>query len=177
MLDYESHRYSIGSEQKQWSKLYTFSEAYNVASEEGLSSETYRAIAVSMEDRWGRESPVMKQYRSFALSGADGDDNGSHRGANLGCNSKCRDEVICTIQSATVSGYEECLLARKKSWIRSGRSIFGIVGAAVFATFLIIFVIVRSRRRSKRNYYETTPSVTSENAHSDANDELDQEMI
>ena len=177
LLDYDSHRCSIGTD-NHWSKLYTFSEAYDMASdvikEEGLTSEVFRTIVKSMEDKRGKESPVLTSYRSLMLSGADGDSH-DKRGVNFGCDSKCRDEFLCTFQSATRPGYDNCLLERKHAW-RNGRSIFGLVGAVVFATALIFLVIVRWRKKRRRDHYESTPSVTDGNKDSEI-DAKDQEMM
>lgn len=188
--DYDSHRFSIGAAEKHWSKLYTFSDAYSVAldavkkdgnlvKEDGLTSRAFRSIVNSMEDRKGKESPVLQLYRSFMRSGADGDEK-SKSGANVKCDSKCRDELLCTFTSATRSGYDDCILERferKHSWMKNGRSIFGLVGATLFAMVAITFVIVRCRKRRRRDTYESTPSVTG-NGHDAENDEAnDQEMI
>lgn len=179
LLDYESHRCKIASG-NHWSKLYTFSEAYDVASDviakEGLSSESYRTILESMDDKMGRESKLMKSYRSFMISGADGDETARGRGANVGCDSRCRDEMMCTLQSATSSGYENCLLQRKHYWTGNGASISGLVEAAVFVTVVLIVVIVRFRKRGKRDEYESTSSVTGA-GHSVEVHANDQEMI
>ncbi|KAL7530139.1 hypothetical protein ACHAXR_003328 [Thalassiosira sp. AJA248-18] len=178
LLDYDTHRFSIGTG-NDWSTLYTFSEAYSVASDiikdEGLSSQAFQTIVESMEDNyWGGESPLLETYRSFMLSGADGDGSSSSKGANVGCDPTCRDEALCTFQSATRLGYDNCLLERQQVWIRNGRSIFGLVGVALFATALLFFVVVRCRK-GKRDNYESTPSVT-DNRNLEI-DETDEEMI
>lgn len=176
ILDYDSNRFSFGT--GNWSKLYTFSEAYGAASdvikEEGLSSKAFRTIVKSMKDKRGKESPTMKIYRSLMQSGADGDLSGT-RGPNVKCDSQCRDEYICTFQSATRSGYDNCVLERKHSWTKDGRSIFGLVGAVVFGIAIVAFGIARCRRRRKRNDYESTPSVTG-NGQNDEIVARDQEM-
>lgn len=175
LVDYDSHRYSMGKG-GHWSKLYSFSEAYDVAydaiKEGGLTSESFRIIAKSMEDRWGAESPLLRSYRSKMLSGADG--SVVQKGANVDCDSNCRNEVLCTIQSATRSGYDNCLLERKFTW--TGRTISGIVGALAFASALIIFVIIRWRKRRKRDNYKSTDSVTDGNNIDDEIDANDHEM-
>lgn len=175
LLDYDSHRFSLNK--NSWSKLYTFSEAYSVASdlikEEGLSSKVYHTIVESMEDERGRETLLLESYRSYMLSGADGDITSSFRGANIHCNVKCRDEMMCTFQSATRAGYDNCLLERKQEWVRRGRSIFGLVGAAVFASVMIAFLVVRCKKKSKRKDYRSTPSVIG----NEQGEEKDQEMI
>lgn len=183
LLDYDSYRYPIGSETgRSWSKLYTFSEAYDVAStviqDEGLSSEVFKTIAEAMEDIKGKESTLMESYRSFMLSGADGDvATSSSKGANVECDLTCRNEMMCTFYSATRGGYDRCLLERKQVWTTNGRSIFGLVGAVVFATVMIsLFVIKRCRKRRAREDYESTPSVTG-NVRNDDDVEKDQEMI
>mmetsp|Transcript_20554 Transcript_20554/g.36929 ORF Transcript_20554/g.36929 Transcript_20554/m.36929 type:complete len:269 (+) Transcript_20554:1057-1863(+) len=158
ILDYDSYYCDIEAD-NHWSKLYTFSEAYSVASDiiekDGLTSEAFVTIVKSMEDKWGKESPVLKTFRSYQLSGAGG--NGGSQGANVNCDPQCRDDFICTFQAATRSGYDNCLLERKHSWKRDGRTIFGIVGAVMFGIILIIFVIIR--RGKERRYYESPGSV------------------
>lgn len=176
LLDYDSHRFSIADE-RQWSKLYTFSQAYDVASdvisEEGLSASVFRTIFESMEDKMGSESSVLALYRTFMLSGANGDAN--NRGANTKCDVVCRDEFICTFQSATRRGYDTCLLDRRPSWAE-GRIIFGVVALCVFAAMVLMFGIARYRRvKRKREEYESTPSVAGlvlqEDETADANDQ------
>jgi len=178
ILDYDSHRFSFGT--SHWSKFYTFSKAYNMASdmikEEGLTSKAFRTIVKSMDDKRGRESPVLKSYRSYMLSGADGNVANRGRGANTKCDSKCRDEFMCTFQSATRTGYDDCLLERKHSWRKDGRSIFGLVGAVVCGIVVLAFAIVRCRKRSRRDDYESTPSVTGNGQNEDIG-ARDQEMI
>lgn len=113
-----------------------------------------------MEDKRGKESPALKLYRSLLQSGADGDDSGNGRGANTKCNSTCRDEFQCTFQSATTAGYNNCLLERKQTWSDSGRSIFGLVGAMLFGIVAVAFVVIRLIKKSRRDDYESTPSVS-----------------
>lgn len=156
ILDYESYRCLLDEE--SWSKLYTFSEAYSssskILSNEGLSSNTLRAIVESMEDDAdGGESHVLKSFRSFLMSGADG--TSDHTGANVDCNAECRDEWMCTFQSATQQGYEGCLRRRSQ---RKGSSIVGIVGACVFVVVLSSAVFIRMRISRKRRHYSTAPS-------------------
>ncbi|KAL7549140.1 hypothetical protein ACHAWF_012409 [Thalassiosira exigua] len=165
LLDYESHRYTI-SGYSRWSKLYTFSEAYSSASDvihdEGLSANAFRAIIESMKDYRGRESRTLKLYRSLLLSGANGkvNDSGSPgRGANIGCDSTCRDDFMCTLQSATSLGYENCLGTMSPHWTTDGKSIFGLVAATIFLAVAIVFGIVRFRKQKRREQYESTPSV------------------
>ena len=184
LFDYESFKYDIGSG-NHWSKLYAFSSAYGVysdiAKEKGLSSEAFAALVESMDDLAGKESPVMEQYRSFMLSGADGDEGKSSKGSNVQCNATCRDEVICTFISATRPGYDNCLLERAPAWSQNGRAILGLAGAVVFAAMLVSFVVVRRKRKSKRDDYETASSVGDDVQHepidrADTNTG-DQEMI
>jgi len=176
LLDYESHRLSIGASDKHWSRLYTFSEAYPMLKEDGLSSEVFRTIVESMEDNRGKESPALQLYRSLMLSGADGNDHSAGEGVNVNCDSSCRDEYLCTLQSATSAGYDNCLLERKQSWIDNGKSIFGLVVASLFVIVAVAFFIIRWRKKNKRDDYESTPSVTGI-GHSDELDAKDQEII
>ena len=108
LLDYDSHSFSMG-EENQWSKLYTFSEAYSIASnqikENGLSSEVFRTIVQSMGDEGGKESPLLESYRFFLQSGAGGNE----------CDSQCRDELLCIFQSATSSGYEDLGIGQSRA--------------------------------------------------------------
>ena len=174
LLDYDSHSFSIGGE-NQWSKLYTFSEAYSIASsqikENGLSSEVFRTIVQSMEDERGSESPLFQLYRYFMQSGAGGNE----------CDSQCRDELLCIFQSATSSGYENCLLQRSHSWMsKPGRSVLGIFAAVAFFIIALSFGIVRYSRRRKRRSYSAAPSVVGVDVQEGGEEEScakDQEMI
>jgi len=175
LLDYDSHRFTSGSTH-QWSKLYTFSEAYGIIAsdiikEEGLSSKVFQTILRSMEDDKGKESPVLELYRSYMISGAG---KGNNRGVNDKCNVQCRNELVCTFQSATRSGYETCLSGRSQ-WKQ--RSIVGIVAVLGFILVFASFAIVRLRKkRNMRKNYESTPSVVGLSDNNDA-DIRDQEMI
>ena len=176
LLDCDSHSFSMGVE-NQWSKLYTFSEAYSIASnqikENGLSSEVFRTIVQSMEDEGGKESPLLESYRFYKQSGAAGNE----------CDSQCRDELLCIFQSATSSGYENCLLQRSHSWTMSptpGRNILGIFTSAIFFIVALSFGIVRYSRRRKRRSYHAAPSVGGDDVQKEGVEETgakDQEMI
>jgi len=176
LLDYDSHSFTSGSTH-QWSKLYTFSEAYGIIAsdiikEEGLSSKVFQTILQSMEDNKGKESPVLELYRSYMISGASIE--GNNRGVNDKCNVQCRNELVCTFQSATRSGYETCLSGRSQ-WKQ--RSIVGIVAVLGFILVFASFAIVRLRKkRNMRKNYESTPSVVGLSDNNDA-DIRDQEMI
>ena len=195
LVDYESHAFSFITQ--KWSKLYTFSEAYgevlaaNTLEKEGLSSNIFRAIVISMEDKVekgeGRkdenaiekqkrqrdESPILKVYRTFMLSGAEGD--AFNRGANVDCDSRCRDEFLCTFQSATRAGYDDCLSGRREAEEEyessQRRGVFGLVGAAAVVIAIVILAFVKCRKRQSclrhhRIDYDSPPSV-----HDDAEEE------
>ena len=166
ILDYESHRCVIDTG-NVWSKLYTFSEAYSVAShsivQEGLSSSTFHAILQSMEDESdGKESHVLKIFRNFVKSGANGD--ADQTGANVDCDDDCRAAWLCTFQSATRLGYDKCLLERRKS-PQNGRTSIGMAGASLFVIVLVFVGIVRWRKIRKRRHYESAPSVLGDGRH------------
>ena len=154
-----------------WSKLYTFSEVYGdvtsgVLEEEGLSSGALRAIVGAMEDgrRWGGggESPTLKAYRSFKLSGARKAEN--QFGDAGTCDSRCRDDYMCVFGSATAAGYDACMLERGETWYRVWGDASGIVAGALFAVAILGIAFVRCRkiRRSKREHYDFAPSVHEE---------------
>jgi len=176
LLDYDSHSFTSGSTH-QWSKLYTFSEAYgsitsDIIKEEGLSSKVFQTILQSMEDNKGKESPVLELYRSYMISGAGIE--GNNRGVNDKCNVQCRNELVCTFQSATSYGYDTCLSGRSQ-WKQ--RSIVGIVAVLGFILVFASFAIVRLRKkRNMRKNYESTPSVVGLDAEAEI-DIRDQEMI
>lgn len=192
LIDYESHALSLIN--RTWSKLYTFSEAYgdvvssDILKKEGLSSIVFRTVAQSMEDDikgegeksekvTKEESSVMKMYRTFMLSGAEGD--AFNRGANVDCDSTCRDEFACTLQSATRAGYDNCLLGRRE--IRRGElmakeeSLIGLVVAGVVVIAVLVIAFVRCRKRQMmRVDYDSPPPVHEEEGGIDMKDK---EMI
>jgi hypothetical protein len=192
LVDYESHVYSLIT--RNWSKLYTFSGAYgdvvssDILKKEGLSSSVFRTIAQSMEDEVSdeeignkkstkEESSTMKKYRTFMLSGAEGD--AFNRGANVDCDSTCRDGFVCTLQSATRAGYDNCLLVRKEirraEFLSKEEGTIGLVVAAIVAAVVVIIVIVRCRKRQcMRKDYDSPPSVHEEEGGIDLKDK---EMI
>lgn len=190
LVDYESHALSLIT--KTWSKLYTFSEAYgdvvssDILKNEGLSSTVFRTVAQSMEDDikgdgseklTKEESSMMKKYRTFMLSGAEGD--AFNRGANVDCNSECRDEFACTLQSATRAGYDKCLLGRKeiRRAERMGKEegLIGLVVAGIVVVAIIGIAFVRCKKRHVlRADYDSPPSVHEEEGDIDLKDK---EMI
>jgi hypothetical protein len=193
LVDYESHAYSLST--GSWSNLYTFSEAYgdvvssDILKKEGLSSKVFRTIGQSMEDETQgegesntkptkkEESSTLKQYRTFMLSGAEGD--AFNRGANVDCDSACRDEFLCTLQSATRAGYDNCLLGRKElrreEFIAKEEGMIGLVVACIVVVGVISIAIARCRkRRCMRALYDSPPSIHEEEAGIDLKDK---EMI
>ena len=176
LLDYDSHRFSLEDpEEDEFSKLYTFSEAYGITMPDqinGLSSEVYRNILQKMEDVDGRESPILQSYRTFMQSGAN------NRFVTEECNSQCRNMLICSIQSATSSGYDRCLLQRSNvSWNSRG-----IIGVATFGIFFVVFVsvvILRCwKRRNQRMDFDSVHSVVENEQDEDDDVQAhDQEMI
>lgn len=161
LMDYESYRYTLNTD-KFWEKLYTFSEVYNSSfiREEGLSSTTMSAIIESMEDTvYGTESPNLKSFRSYVLSGATGDAQRDDVGND--CNEKCRDHWLCTFISASSDGYDNCLIVRRESREKAKRITF-LSLVSIVGIVLAVGVIVRWRRANKRSHYESTPSITCE---------------
>eukprot|EP00804_Cyclotella_cryptica_P030672 CCRYP_009123-RA/>CCRYP_009123-RA protein AED:0.00 eAED:0.00 QI:465/-1/1/1/-1/1/1/159/464 len=159
LLDYESFR-SLMDIGENWTKLYTFSEVYssNYVREDGLSSHTMNSIVESMEDTLeGKESRILKTFRSFVLSGAAGESQ--HAGSVMECNELCRDEWLCTFRSATSDGYESCLLMRRESREKA-ESILFVTLAAVFGTVAALWIVIRWTKARRRRNYEKTPSVT-----------------
>lgn len=193
LVDYESHAYSLST--RSWSKLYTFSEAYgdvlssDILKKEGLSSTVFRTVGQSMEDditgegennnkpTKKEESSTLKQYRTYMLSGAEGD--AFNRGANVDCDSACRDEFVCTLQSATRAGYDNCLLGKKESrradLMAKEEGMIGLVVAGIVVIVVMSIAIVRCRKRQcLRASYDSPPSIHEEEAGIDLKDK---EMI
>jgi sphingomyelin phosphodiesterase acid-like 3 len=159
LLDYESFRslIDIGG---NWTKLYTFSEVYSsdYVREDGLSSLTMNSIVESMEDTvQGKESRILKTFRSLVLSGATGESQ--HAGLDMECSEECRDEWLCTFRSATSDGYENCLLMRRESREKA-KGVMFVTLAAVFGTVSALLIMIRWRKACRRRHYEKTPSVT-----------------
>ena len=100
---------------EDWKKLYTFSEVYSSSytPEEGLSSNTMRSVVESTENsmRIRRKSSLLTSFRTLLMSG--GVSKTQHAGSGIECNDKCKNEWLCTIQSATRDGYDNCLSLRQ----------------------------------------------------------------
>ncbi|KAL7470463.1 hypothetical protein ACHAXS_010703 [Conticribra weissflogii] len=178
LFDYDSYRCDISNGNASWTKLYTFSEAYNdvipdFLQKDGLSSATFHAIVQSMRQnniavRSGNEkrkieneSPTLKTFRNFVRSGADGND--ATTGANSDCNYQCQQEWLCTLTSITRDGYDTCVLQSSLDnsiTTRNHRNVLGIVAGLFLASvFSFVLVIRLVRRRRRRRDYEFTPSV------------------
>jgi sphingomyelin phosphodiesterase acid-like 3 len=158
LLDY--HSYSLSGE--NWTQLYAFSEVYSsiYRQDEGLTSDTMRSIAQSMDDTiLLRKTPLLSTFRSFVLSGAVGESQ--HAGLGVDCSEECKDEWLCTLKSATRSGYDSCLVSRRGSR-QKATNIIGISLAAVVAVVFVITLAIRRRRAHLRKHYEETPSVDGE---------------
>jgi len=159
LLDYESHRHSVSdSNAEDWSKLYTFSETYNTATEdiktEGLSANVFRSILQSMKDKQGNTSPTLHSFLSLVGSGSDGDAESSHKDND--CDAECRAEWMCTLSGTTTAKqYNTCLLQKSGS----SRHMIGIAGAAVFAAAFLFMIVVRIRKRRARDQYESPSSI------------------
>ena len=184
IIDYDSYAHSMvagggkdedGGGVGGWSKLYTFSEVYGdvtsgVLEEEGLSSGALRAIVGAMEDgrRWGGggESPTLKAYRSFKLSGARKAEN--QFGDAGTCDSRCRDDYMCVFGSTTAAGYDACMLERGgETWYRVWGDARAIATGVLFAVAIVgIAFRCRRIRRGKREHYDSAPSV-----HEDVKDD------
>lgn len=159
LLDYDSYSYVPGDE--DWKKLYTFSEVYSSSytPEEGLSSNTMRSVVESMENsmRIRGDSSLLTSFRTLLMSG--GVSKTQHAGSGIECNDKCKNEWLCTIQSATRDGYDNCLSLRQRSSREKAAAVLLLSLTAVVVVVFALAFRVRRRKAIKRKLYDETDSV------------------
>ena len=159
LLDYDSYSYVPGDE--DWKKLHTFSEVYSSSytPEEGLSSNTMRSVVESMQNLMHirEESPLLTSFRTLLMSG--GVSETQHAGLGIECNERCKNEWLCTIQSATRDGYDNCLSLRQHSSREKAGVVLLLSLTAVVGVVCALAFHVRRRKAMKRKLYDETVSV------------------
>lgn len=168
-IDYDTHTLNYdgdSSKDPSWSKLYTFSETYDDATDgrartEGLTAETYRFLARAMEDviveegELEVESPAFLKFRSLYRSGAGGFSADK-------CDAACRDAWMCSIRSASSGSYSQCASRRSRA---RGEGFMGIDDEWLYAAVVTMIaamaclgVLCCRRIRLNRRQYTSPPS-------------------